>query len=138
MTLNAGLNGSWYNAQQNGQGFLVEVLPEIGQVFVAWFSFDTMSSNGNTATIGDSNQRWFSAQGLYNGTEANLIVKSTSGGAFNQGDDTETVDVGTLNINFDGCRHAIADFSLLEGSISGSIDLTRISGSAVPFCESLK
>jgi hypothetical protein len=137
-TLNAGLNGSWYNADQSGQGFLVEVLPELGQVFVAWFSFDTTTSNDNTATIGDSNQRWFTAQGPYEGTEANLTVYSTAGGAFNQGDTTTTTEVGNLNIIFNGCGDAIAEFGLLGNSISGSTELTRISGSAVPFCESLK
>ena len=49
-----------------------------------------------------------------------------------------TTEVGNLNIIFNGCGDAIAEFGLLGNSISGSTELTRISGSAVPFCESLK
>ena len=137
-TLNPGINGSWYNADQSGQGFLIEVLPEVDHVFVAWFTFDTIASDDTSAILGNSNQRWFTAEGPYSGTEASLTVYSTQGGVFNQGATTQSTEAGTLDINFSGCGNAIADFSLLDDSLAGSIDLTRASGSAIPFCESLK
>jgi len=137
-TLNPGLNGAWYNPDQEGQGFLVDILPEINFVFVAWYTFETTASDDNTAVIGNSNQRWLTASGEYSGTEAVLTVYSTEGGIFNQNDDVEHIPVGTMILTFDGCKNATVDFSILDDSIASSIDLLRISDSAVPFCESLK
>ncbi len=137
-TLNPGLNGSWYNADQDGQGFLIEVLPELNLVFAAWYTFDTTASDDTSAVIGNSNQRWLTATGTYTGTEAVMSVYSTQGGVFNQTDTTQSTEIGTMILNFSGCQNASVDFSLNDDSIVNSIDLTRISASAVPFCESLK
>ncbi|MFK8010798.1 MAG: DUF4397 domain-containing protein [Marinicellaceae bacterium] len=138
LTLNQGLSGAWYNPEQDGQGFLVDILPEINFAFVAWYTFDTTASDDTSAVIGNSNQRWLTASGSYTGTEAVLSVFSTQGGVFNQTDTTQSTEVGTMIVNFESCQNATVEFSLNDDSIVSSIDLTRISATAVPFCESLK
>ena len=137
-TLNQGFSGAWYNADQDGQGFLVDVLPEVDLIFVAWYTFENTASNDTSAVIGNSNQRWLTATGTYSGTEALLTVYSTQGGVFNQTDETQSTPVGTMLVDFNSCQNATIDFSLYEDSIVSSIDVTRISASAIPFCESLK
>jgi len=41
MKINAGLNDVWYNPETPGQGFVFIVFPEIEQIFLAWFTYDT-------------------------------------------------------------------------------------------------
>jgi hypothetical protein len=40
-SINAGLNDAWFNLDTDGQGLLIVVFPEIEQVFIAWFTYDT-------------------------------------------------------------------------------------------------
>jgi hypothetical protein len=137
-TLNPGLNGSWYNHDTNGQGFFVEVFPELGTMFVAWFTYDTTFADGNeTAVVGEPNHRWLTAQGPYTGTTGELEIFLTSGGIFNQDNDVDIRAAGTLTIDFDDCRRAEVGYELDGSGLAGTIPLTRISGSTVAFCESL-
>ena len=39
--INAGLNDAWFNIDTAGQGLLIATFPERGEMFVAWFTFDT-------------------------------------------------------------------------------------------------
>lgn len=38
--INAGLNDDWYNPATSGRGFFITVFPNIGKMFVAWFTYD--------------------------------------------------------------------------------------------------
>ncbi len=137
-TLNEGLNGSWSDPENPGQGFLVEVLPAINTLFVAWFTYDTTAAEaGETAVVGEPNHRWLTAQGQYEGTSANLTLYLTQGGIFNQNAMTQTNEVGSLIINFSDCDKATVQYNITDSELSGMIPLKRISGSAVPFCQSL-
>ncbi len=137
-TLNEGLNGSWFDASNPGQGFLVEVLPAVNTLFVAWFTYDTTAAEaGETAVIGEPNHRWLTAQGTYDGTSANLTLNLTQGGIFNQNDMTQTTEVGSLIINFSDCDSASVQYNITDSELSGMIPLKRISGSGVPLCQAL-
>jgi len=62
--INPGLNDAWYNPATDGQGFLVTVFPDIQEMFVAWFTFDTERPPEDvTAQLGDPGHRWLTAQG---------------------------------------------------------------------------
>src|SRR5207342_184819 len=56
-----GLTGSWYQAATSGQGFEVEIYPDLtapgtGLAQVSWFTFDT--------TVGGADhQRWYTLSG---------------------------------------------------------------------------
>ena len=137
-TLNPGLNGSWYNHDTDGQGFFVEVFPELGTLFVAWFTYDTTFADGNeTAVVGEPNHRWLTAQGEYTGTTGELTLYLSEGGIFNQDNAVNVTEAGTLTIDFDDCKRAHVTYDLLDSGLTGDIPLTRISGSTVAFCESL-
>lgn len=137
-TLTPGLNGSWFNQATNGQGFFVEVFDESAAISVAWFTYDTTFPDANeTAVVGDSNHRWYTAQGAYNGTSANLTIYLTTGGIFNQDDAVSIDPVGTMTIDFEDCSRAELSYNLLDSGLSGNIPITRIAGSSVAFCESL-
>jgi|GEM_PF-793654 len=137
-TLTPGLNGSWYNHDTDGQGFFFEIFPELGTVFVAWFTYDTTFADGNeTAVVGEPNHRWLTASGSYTGTTADLTVYLSEGGIFNQDNAVQVSEAGTMTVKFDGCRTANVSYDLDNGSLSGMIPLTRISGSTIDFCESL-
>lgn len=45
--INAGFNDAWFNPATKGQGFLITVFPEIKQIFLAWFTFDTERPPGD-------------------------------------------------------------------------------------------
>ncbi|MCX7553745.1 DUF4397 domain-containing protein [Marinicella sp. S1101] len=136
-SLTAGLNGSWYNPATNGQGFSIEVFPELGSMSIAWYTFDTTFADGNeTAVVGEPNHRWLTAQGPFDGTRGELIVYLTEGGIFNQDNAVNLTEVGTLNIDFNDCRTAMVDFTLDDSGLTGMIPIQRISGSTVEFCES--
>ena len=47
--INPGLNGAWFNPVSSGQGFLIEVFPDINQVFLAWFTYDTTQPDPATS-----------------------------------------------------------------------------------------
>jgi hypothetical protein len=137
-TLTPGLNGSWYNPETDGQGMFVEVFPELGTIFVAWFTFDTTFPDADeSAVVGDSNQRWYTAQGEYDGTSADLTLYLTTGGIFDQDNAVNIEPAGTFSIDFDDCRRADVAYSIDGSGLTGNIPLTRISGSTVAFCESL-
>ena len=81
--LNSGLNDAWFDPTTNGQGFFVIVFPNITQVFIGWFTYDTeRPPEGTEAELGDAGHRWVTAQGPFVGNSANLTLFVTQGGVF--------------------------------------------------------
>lgn len=137
-SLNAGLNGAWYNPATDGQGFMIEVYPDLSLIHLAWYTFDTTFADGNeTAVVGEPNHRWLTATGEFNGSSAEMTVYLTQGGIFNQDNLVTDTETGTINIDFDGCRFATLDYELTDSGLSGSIDLSRVSESNVALCQML-
>jgi len=140
VALNAGLNDAWVHAQAPYQGLLVTVLPQLGAVFVAWFTFDTTPPPPEEeAVFGAPDQRWVTAYGPYQGTHAELTAELTTGGRFNspQPVPTQTADYGTLTIDFDYCDEARLAFDFPSAGKSGGFTLRRVLDSNVAWCESL-
>ena len=83
LELNAGLDDAWFNPATDGQGFVITVFPEIKQVFLAWFTYDTVRpAEDGVALLGEPGHRWLTAQGPYEGNTANLTIFVTEGGVF--------------------------------------------------------
>ena len=139
--INAGLNDAWYNPATNGQGFLVTVFPDIEQMYVAWFTFDTeRPPDSVTAELGDPGHRWLTAQGPYDGDSATLRIFVTEGGVFDAAEPPATTDPagdGTLVIEFVDCTEALATYEITSLDISGVIPLERIVTDNVSLCEVL-
>ena len=118
--VNPGITGFWYNAQQSGQGFDIQV-PGNGNILAVWYVFD-----------GSGNNLWLIAQGTYSGGTATLDVTSTTGGRFPPAFDASKIvrgKWGTLTLSFTDCNTGNAAWvPLVPGYVSGSMPITRLSG----------
>ncbi len=139
--INPGLNGAWFDPATPGQGILIEVLPNAGIIFMAWFTYDTSQPDpGLTAVIGDPGHRWLTAQGAFGIDSATLDLTITSGGLF---DDPATVSntsagsVGSVTLAFTDCGNATLTYSIPGSGLSRTITLIRISNDNVSLCEQL-
>ena len=139
--INAGLNDAWYDPATAGQGFLIAVFPEISQMFVAWFTFDTERPPEDvTAMLGDPGHRWLTAQGPYNGNTANLTIYVTEGGVFDAAEPPASLDPsgdGSLKLEFADCSEGMVSYEITSLGISGDIPIQRIVPDNVPLCEAL-
>ena len=118
-----GLNGTWVNGNNLGQGFLFDFQTSNSFMFGAWFTLDTAAPTGTE--LGNPGQRWLTLQGNYAGDTVNLQIFSTSGGIFNTPSTTTTTQVGTALLTFSSCTAGTLNFTLTEPAISGSIPLQK-------------
>jgi hypothetical protein len=121
-----GLTGSWYQATTSGQGFEVEVYPDLspgsGLAQVSWFTFDI-------AAGGEDHERWYTASGpvTSGAPSAALTIYQNTGGNFNAAPMTTAQAVGTATLSFASCTSGQLAYSFTDGSgRSGSIPLTRL------------
>jgi cyclophilin family peptidyl-prolyl cis-trans isomerase len=152
--LNPGLNGSWANFDTLGQGFFIDVLPNIPLIFLAWFTWETSqqapagsgdslqqaSGSGNKlqAVVGDDNHRWMTAQGFYAGSIADLDVTLTTGGLFDNPQVTDNSDPGTqgtISISFSDCKNGIVKYDFTAAGVSGEVPIRRLADDNAPICE---
>ena len=114
-------SGSYYNAQQSGHGFVVQVLDVEGsaQALVAWYVYD---ANGN--------QVWLLGQGPITNDEVNLTLFRFTGADFPPNFVTGAVEStpwGTLVLRFTGDDNATATWSSqTSGFGSGNLNLIRL------------
>ncbi len=139
--INPGLNDAWYNPATDGQGFLIIVFPEIKQIYVAWFTYDTERPPEDvTALLGEPGHRWLTAQGPYDGDSATLRIFVTEGGVFDAAQPPATTDPagdGTMTLDFADCTAGLVNYEITSLGISGEIPIQRITLDNVPLCEAL-
>ena len=139
--INPGLNDAWRNPATYGQGFLVTVFPDIQEMFVAWFTFDTERPPGDvTAQLGDPGHRWLTAQGPYDGDTAELTIFVTEGGVFDAAQPPATTDPagdGTMTLEFADCTEGLVSYEITSLGISGEIPIQRIAPDNISLCETL-
>ena len=137
-SVNAGLNDAWFDPATAGQGFLVTVLPDREQMFLAWFTFDTERPAGAQATLGEPGHRWFTAQGPLDAGGASLDLFVAEGGVF---DAREPAPVnrpgGTLRVDFVSCNQGMVTYRLDALDAPGQIPITRVVTDNVALCEAL-
>lgn len=134
--INSGLNDIWYDPTIDGQGFSVSVFEDKGTVFLAWFTYDMELPTSNaTAILGNSGQRWLTAQGAYSGTQAELVVYSASGGLFNSPTPApEMTPIGTIALEFEHCYIGSVTYELPGIGKSGTIPIQRVATDNVYNC----
>ncbi len=137
--INPGLNGSWFNSSTNGQGFLIDVLPNSGVVFLAWFTYDTSRPPSSyLANLGEPGHRWLTAQGGFNGDTAQLNIVMSEGGVFDKGSPAPVNSAyGTITIVFHGCNSATITYSIPGIATNKVIRIERIVTDNVGLCETL-
>ena len=140
-SINAGLNDAWFNAATPGQGFLISVFPDIRQLFLAWFTYDTERPPEDvSAQLGEPGHRWLTAQGPYEGDMANLTIFMTEGGVFDSAQPAASTDPagdGTMTLEFADCTEGLVNYEITSLGISGVIPIQRITPDNVPLCETL-
>jgi len=141
LQINPGLNDAWFSPATSGQGFLITVFPEIQQMFLAWFTFDTERPPEDvTALLGEPGHRWLTAQGPYEGDTAHLTVFVTQGGVFDVTEPVPSTDPGgdgTMTLEFADCTEGLVNYEINSLGISGDIPIQRISPDNVALCETL-
>jgi len=139
-TINAGLNDAWFNPATDGQGVLVTVFPNLGSMFLAWFTFDTeLPPSDATAVLGDAGHRWLTAQGPFDGNSASLSAVLTSGGVFDAAEPMPGTNAsyGTIDIVFDDCATAELRYDFPDSGLSGVVPLQRVAADNISLCEAL-
>jgi len=140
--INAGLNDAWFNLATNGQGFLIAVFPDIKQMFVAWFTYDTERPPEDvTALLGEPGHRWLTAQGPYDRDTANLTIFVTEGGVFDVAEPVPSTDPagdGTMKLEFADCSSGLVSYEITSLGISGTIPIQRIVLDNATLCETLE
>jgi hypothetical protein len=137
--INPGLNDAWYDPLTDGQGFTISVFEDKGTIFLTWFTYDTeLPVPGVTAILGDPGQRWLTAQGAFEGAQAELAVYSASGGLFDSALPTpELSPVGSILLEFDDCYTGTITYELPGIGRSGSIPIERMASDNIALCEML-
>jgi sugar lactone lactonase YvrE len=139
-TINPGLNDAWFNPATSGQGFFITVFPDISQMFLAWFTYDTERPDGSVAaSLGEPGHRWLTAFGLYDGDTAELEVEITSGGVFDSAVPVpmQTAD-GTITVEFADCENGLVSYDIPSVNLQGEIPISRIALDNVPACQELQ
>jgi hypothetical protein len=135
--INAGLNDAWFNPQTPGQGFFLTVFEDIGMVFLAWFTYDTVRPAGSViANLGEPGHRWITAFGPFNGDTAELDVEITSGGVFDSAQPgvDQAID-GAITLQFTGCNAGMVTYSIASLGLLGEVPIQRIALDNVSRCE---
>jgi hypothetical protein len=122
------VTGSWFDPDQNGHGFMLELLPSGEQLLATWFVFD--ASGGRD---------WVQAIGTITDGIAKMTALQTSGGAFPPEFQSENVSVkywGTLTIVMHGCNAGTAAWMPDGiGYTPGGMPLRRITAVAGLPCQ---
>jgi hypothetical protein len=121
-----GLTGSWFEPATSGQGFEVEVYPDLspgaGFTQVSWFTFDT-------AAGGADHQRWYTLSGPVASGQPNavLTIYQNTGGNFNAPPITNAQAVGSATLSFATCTSGELSYNFTDGTGRvGNIPLTRL------------
>ena len=139
--LNSGLNDAWFNPDTSGQGFFIIIFPNIKQVFIGWFTYDTERPPEDvSALFAEPGHRWVTLQGSYEGTTANLTLFVTKGGVFNAAEPVATTDQagdGTATLEFADCANGILTYEITSLGLSGEIPIQRLALDNIARCEAL-
>lgn len=128
---NPGVTGAWFNPSTNGQGFLVELVPNsnLGNLLiVTWYTY---APDGLSSTkAGSDSTFWLTGVGqIGSGNRAQLVFNRSTGGEF---DSTQAVSNNngwaTGTWTFNSCESATFTYNLPNVSPprTGTINLSRV------------
>jgi YVTN family beta-propeller protein len=124
-----GLTGSWYNPATGGQGFEIEVYPDLngpgqGLLFAGWFTYDVTAAGG---------RRWYGLTGNVSKTSPTgaLQIFAVEGGNLNAPPSLGANGaLGRATIQFSDCNTGSLIYNFTDGSgRSGTIPLSRLTPS---------
>ena len=121
-----GITGSWYDPPTSGQGFEINVLPDLygagqGLFFAGWFTYDVTAAGG---------RRWYGVSGKVTSSNpvADLQIDDVEGGNFDSPPVVGAQGVlGQATFSMSDCNTASFTYQFTDGSgRTGTIPLTRI------------
>ena len=125
--IQGGHSGNWFNAQQNGHGIVVEVIPSSNSptgkaVVLYWYAYLENEQVWLVAVgpvINQGNRQIADMDAyIYHGNDFPPFYTTTS---------TQEIYWGTMSLSFNGCEEAIVTWdSGLAGYGSGSLDMQRL------------
>jgi len=122
-----GLTGVWYEPASSGQGFALEVYPDLhatGRGFLAggWFTYDIAPAGG----VEKRRRYTFGGEVVAGTSTASIPIYVNTGGNLNALPVTTARPAGTATLTLSSCSSARFDYALTDGSArSGSIPLAR-------------
>lgn len=140
--INPGLNDAWYYPATDGQGFFINVFPDIGIVSLAWFTYDTeLPPPESEANLGDAGHRWLTAQGPITGDLVQMNIDVTSGGIFDTPGEIEHTDPpgsdGTIKLTFHGCNSGTVEYDIPSINRKGTVPIQRVADDNIAVCKAL-
>lgn len=130
MNISAAMTGAWYDPDQAGQGFDLQVIDgQPQQLLVSWFTF----APGGGAT-------WIVGSGPISGNRADIQAAQTvgPGAQFPPNFDARNVSQqlwGTISFVFDDCNHAQVSWHAADARYpDGTMSLTRLTQAAGLSC----
>jgi hypothetical protein len=137
--MNAGLNDAWFNPVTDGQGFFINVFPDIGYVSLSWFTYETeRPADDVTANLGEPGHRWLMALGPISGNQAVMDIAITSGGVFDTSTPVTEVNDGNILLTFSDCRNATVEYDITSIDRQGVVPIKRVVGDNIALCELLE
>ena len=137
--INAAIGDAWYNPETAGQGFQINVFPDLRQIFLTWFTFDTERPPPDAvAHLGEAGHRWLTAQGPFEGTEAVLDVWISEGGVFDsESPAPELHSDGQITLEFSTCNAGTLTYDIPSIGRQGVVPIQRVAVDNVALCSEL-
>ena len=115
-------SGSWFDPQRDGEGFVVQVLPD-QRALVTWFTYPPQEEEGS--------QAWMIGTGTVTGNRIVITeMLRPVGATFGQDFDPASVvreNWGSLELTFTNCNEAVATWTGPAEFGSGNVNLVRLS-----------
>jgi len=125
--VDAGLSGTWYHPERDGEGFTFEVLGD-GRVVATWHTYDAAG-----------NQAWMAGAGTVDASgTATVALYITEGPRFGGNYDADDLDRrpwGSAVFRFEDCDHGSVQWTPTVGGFGpGMLPLVRLTGPAGRAC----
>ncbi|MGK7296245.1 MAG: Vgb family protein [Candidatus Wenzhouxiangella sp. M2_3B_020] len=109
----------------NSQGLTLDYMGFADLLFVAWFTYvdrGTADLQTGVGVVGAEDNRWLTAQLEITGNVATGPLFASTGGRFDAPPqvDQETVEVGTLTIEFTACDRATVEYQVDSAPLAGT------------------
>jgi len=113
--IDEGINAHFYNPQTDGQGLLLEYVPNTQIVVAYWFTFGA-----------NNEQQWMLGTGTPQGNQVTMNMSATTGGQLNSDQVVSEVPWGELTLIFTDCFSGEAHYNGREQQLSGSFPFQRL------------
>jgi len=139
IAFNAGLNDGWFNPLTNGQGFFINVFPDVKQIFLSWFTYEVERPDESIpSNLGEAGHRWLTAQGNFDGNQAVLDIWIAEGGIFNTSPPVPVQHMdGQITLDFPSCSAGIVTYEITSLGLQGEVPVQRVGPDNISLCESL-